>query len=241
MSWRSQRVFALVALVLVFGAPGRSDAEPAAATGPLSDREVERRTGFLVERLDRHRTHSRVWHWSWTAINAGAAVGLGVAGGLADETSDRVSYLSQAALATLGLADLYLLRPLPARNGADAIRAMPGETSAERRARLAQAEDLLKRSAWRPGGPRDLWPHIANLVLNAAVGVAIWQAGSGTDGLIAGISGAALGEIYLFGQPTGWREDLEAYERFTSSAARPPSPYWSLVPTRGDLALRYTF
>jgi MFS family permease len=234
-----RRAAALAALLLALCGAGRAGAEPASAA--LSDEEVERRTAFIEERLDRHRGHARIWHWSWTAVNAGAAVGLSIAGGLSDETSDRVSYFSQAALAAVGVADLYLLRPLPARDGADAIRALPAETSAERRLRLARAEELLEQSAARPGGPTDWWPHILNLVVNAGAGIGVWQAGNGTDGLITGISGAFLGEVYLLGQPSGWREDLEAYRRFTASAAAPPPGSWSLVATRGGLAVRYRF
>lgn len=237
--WRARELASRVALVLAL-VSGAARAERPEDVDGLSDAEVERRYAFIEERLDRHRLHSEAWHWSWTAINGGALLGLSVAGGLADSNVDRVSFFSQAALAGVGLIDLYLLRPLPARDGAARLRELPAETPAERRARLLEAERLLRRAARRPGEWRDLWPHFGNIVVNAAVGVGVWQAGSGTDGLISGLSGALLGEIYIFSQPDGWRTDLRDYRRFAGSSAD-AGGRWSLVSMPGGLGIRYEF
>lgn len=237
---RRRAATGIAALVLALLSPGAAPGQEPGAIGTLSDEEVERRYRFIEERLDSHRTRAQIWHWSWTAINGGAAIGLGIAGGLASSTEDRVSLFSQAALAGVGVADLYLLRPLPARDGAAPLRKLPASTPAERRARLAQAELLLRRAAGRPGGWRDWWPHLANLLVNTAVGIAVWQTGTTEDALIVGISGAAVGEVYIFSQPQGWVEDLEAYERMTTPGAH-PGGRWSLVPSSGGIAVRYEF
>ncbi len=230
----------LAALLLALLAAGAAPGQQPGASEMLSDEEVERRFTFIEQRLDSHRTHAEVWHWGWTVINGGAAIGLGIAGGLADSTEDRVSLLSQAGLAGVGLADLYLLRPLPARDGAASLRELPASTPAERRARLAQAEVLLRRAAGRPGGWRDWWPHLGNALLNTAVALAVSETGSTEDALIVGISGVLVGEIYIFSQPRGWDEDLEAYRRMTTPVAH-SGGRWTVVPRARGIAFRYDF
>jgi len=231
----------LAAVILLAACSARAAAaQPLSAVDSLTDEQIESRTAFIEEHLDRHRRHAERWVWGWTIVNGGAAVALGILGGLADKRVDRVSYLSQAGLATVGVVDLHLLRPIPAVNGADSIRALPGSTLAERRLRLQRAERLLERSARRPGEPWDLWPHLGNLLINTAIGVGVWKAGNSRDGLISGISGAAVGELYLLSQPTGWKEDLEAYHRFVSGP-REPRVSWTLVPMGLGLAVHCRF
>jgi hypothetical protein len=237
---RGRTATGFTALLLVLAASGAARGQGREELDRLSDVQVEQRFRFIEERLDRHRLHAELWHWGWTAINGGAVVGLSVAGGLADSNVDRVSYFSQAALAGIGVLDLYFLRPLPARDGAASLRELPAATPAERRERLLQAERLLRRAAARPGDWRDWWPHFGNVLMNTAAGVAVWRAGSTDDALIAGLSGALIGELYIFSQPSGWKEDLRAYRRFTGAAAA-SGGRWSLVPTAGGLALRYDF
>jgi len=206
----------------------------------LSPEEVERRLAFLEARLDAHRTHARAWHWTWTAVNGGAALGLGVLGGLADSDSERVNLFSQSALALVGLADLYLMRPMAARDGFDAVRALPDATPADRLARLERAEHLLRKASQRPSGRTHWWPHLGNLVLNSAVGVGVWAAGSGTDAIVSATSGMAIGELYLWTEPQ-WRDEWQDYERFRAGFAREPRARWSLAAGPGGVRLRCEF
>jgi hypothetical protein len=210
-----------------------------AAADP-SPEEVDRRLAFLEARLDAKRTHARAWHWTWTGVNGGAAVGLAVLGGLADSDSDRVNLFSQSALALVGLADLYWMRPMTARDGFDPVRAMPGATPDDRRARLERAEAMLRKAARRPSGRTHWWPHLGNLVLNSAVGLGVWAAGSTKDALLSAGSGMAIGELYLWSEPQ-WRDDWEDYERLRAGFAREPRARWSLAATPGGVRLRCEF
>lgn len=177
----------------------------------LSDAVIEKRIRYIEERLDAHKRHGEIWYWSWMVVNSGAVVGLSLAAGLTDETSDRVNFASQAGLAGLGVADL-LFRPLEARYGADPIRGMPEETRAEKLAKLGAAEDLLYGNAVRATERHDWVYHLVNLVLNAGVGVATGAAGDATAGAISAGSGFLGGEIYILAQPAGPEEDWEKYQ-----------------------------
>jgi hypothetical protein len=177
----------------------------------LPDGVIDQRIRYIEERLDAHKRHGEIWYWSWMAVNSGAVVGLSLAAGLTDETSDRVDFASQAGLAALGVADL-LFRPLEARYGADPIRQMPETTRAEKLAKLRAAEDLLYRNAVRATERHDWVFHLANLVLNAGVGVATGAAGDATAGAISAGAGFLGGEIYILAQPAGPEEDWERYQ-----------------------------
>lgn len=231
------RVLVLTGTCLLLTGGPAAAGEPAGA----SDEEVERRLAFIEARLDRHRTHARVWQWSWTAVNGGAAIGLGVLGALADSDEDRVNLFTQSALGLVGLADLHWMRRMPARDGFDPMRRMPAATPAERRVQLERAEAMLRRAAARPSGRSHWWLHLGNVALNTAVGLGVWAAGDGTGGLISAASGVVGGELYLWSEPYGWKDDLRDYERFVSGTSAAPEPRWSLTLGPGGLSLRWEF
>ena len=186
----------------------------------LSGTEIEKRTRFIEERLAAHKQHAQIWYWSWMAVNCGATVGLGIAAGVADETPDRVDFISQAVLAALGVADLFL-RPLEARYGADPIRCMPVTTREQKVAKLQAAEDLLYRNAERAAQRHDWVFHFLNVVLNAGVGIATGIAGDRTQGAISAGAGVAGGEIYILAQPAGPEKDWDEYQtRFLDHSKR---------------------
>jgi hypothetical protein len=181
----------------------------------LPDAVIDQRIRYIEERLDAHKRHGEIWYWSWMAVNSGAVVGLSIAAGVADETPDRVDYASQAGLAALGVADL-LFRPLEARYGADPIRQMPETTREEKLAKLQAAEDLLYRNAVRTTERHDWLFHLANLILNAGVGIATGAAGDRTQGAVSAGAGFVGGEIYILAQPAGPEEDWKRYQMMVS-------------------------
>jgi hypothetical protein len=206
-----------------------------------TDQEIARRLSFIETRLDSHRRHAEIWHWSWAVINGGAAVGLGIAAGLADDTPDRVNFATQSALAGFGALDVILLRPIPGRMGADPIRALPQSTHAERLEALREAEERLRRSARRDRFRMDWRVHVANVAVNLAAGGIVWAAGDGEAGLITAASGMAGGLLYLLTEPPGRNADLVEYERFAGQPPSRPTGGWSLVPRGTGIALRFDF
>jgi hypothetical protein len=202
----------------------------------LPDAVIEKRIRYIAERLDAHKRHGEIWYWSWLAINGGAVVGLSIAAGVTDETPDRVDYASQAGLAALGVADL-LFRPLEARYGADPIRQMPETTRAEKLAKLKAAEDLLYRNAVRATERHDWLFHLANLVLNAGVGIAVGNAGDRTQGAISAGAGFVGGEIYILSQPAGPEEDWKQYQAMVLDRSE-RKVSWSFRPCDMGLMMR---
>lgn len=230
----------LLALCLLPAPRGASAVPPATGTRP-DDAEVSQRLDFLSERLDSHRTHAQVWKWGWTAINAGTVVAETVLAVTADDRVDRVNAISQGALAGLGLVDLFVLRPFPGTEGADPARALLDGTAEGRLRALERAEALLEASAERARN-RKRWPlHLGNVAVNGVAGLAVWAAGSGTDGLVTALSGILGGEIQIWSQPFGRERDLEDYRRRFSSAPSSPRARLLLAPFPGGLALRLEF
>lgn len=212
---------------------------PVAGAG-LSDAEIARRLSFIEERLDSHRIHARAWFASWLAINGLSAIGLGIAAGLSDSRVDRANFGAQACLATVGVLDLTVVRGPPALHGADPIRALPGQTHAERLQRLERAEELLERGARRERF-RFRWEvQLANLLFNGAAAALVAGLGDSQDALITGLSGWAAGQLYLLSEPWGRDRDLRDYERLTGQRARMTLGV-SLSPTLRGLELRFAF
>ncbi len=200
-------------LMLIFGVSACAGPQPKKIdwnNADLPDPVIESRIRFIEAKLESHKQHGEIWYWSWMAVNSGAFVGLGVAAGLTDDTADRVNFGSQSGLAALGVADL-LLRPLEARYGADPILNLPEATRGEKLKKLEAAETLLRNNAER-ACQRENWVlHLANLLLNAGVGVATGLAGDAGGGAISAGAGFIGGEIYILGQPGGPKEDWEQY------------------------------
>lgn len=227
--------------VLLWGLIGLSGAAVSAQTYDLDDSEVTARLEFASERLDARRTHAQVWNWSWTTINAGAIVYESVLAAQADDDPERVAAISQALLAALGLVDMYVIRPFPGLRGADPAEELLDGTAAGRRAALARAEELLEANAARARN-RKRWPlHLGNIAVNGAAGLAVWAAGSGTDGLITALAGILGGEVQIWSQPFHRERDLREYERRFSSTPTDPAARLSLAPIPGGLALRLDF
>src|SRR5699024_5936239 len=99
--------------------------------------------------------YGQIWYYSWSAINGGGLIVSTVQAATTHNYDDRISTSVEAGKAVVGVVDL-LLRPLPARLGADPIRTMPGSP----RERVQAGETLLQASATRAEFNRTLWPHL---------------------------------------------------------------------------------
>lgn len=212
--------------------------QPDGADSTLSDAEIERRIDFIEQRLDASQRHARIWYWSWMTVNAGATVGLSVGSALTDDGDTRASYIPQAVLAALGVADLTVFRPLEARFGAEPIRGLPDATRAQRLEKLERAEALLRANAERAGSRKSWLLHLANFGMNAAAGAATYFTGKTSDALISFGSGWAGGELYIWSEPGAPARDWQEYQRFRTRGAASSGPRVSLVPGFGRIALK---
>lgn len=205
----------------------------------MSDSEVDRRLTYLEERLDAHRDYAWWWWSGWTAFYSIGAGVEGVRAGLANGGATRADEIIGAVKATGGALYL-LLYPLHAKDGADAVRALPGTTSDDRRRQLVVAEEQLQTNA-DESHLRYSWVRHALIIgINAVGAVIVWK---GFDDVSrgwrsAGI-GTAVGEISLWSRPWWAAEDWEEYQhRFEPGDQRIS---WHIVPTVGGAALQVTF
>ncbi len=217
-------------------------AQPVQAEPALTDSVIDQRIAFIVERLDASATHGQIWHWSWMTINAGSAIGLGIVAGLADHEDDAVNNAVQAGVAAIGVADL-VFRPLEARYGAAPIRVLPENTRAEKLAKLAAAEEQLKRNAARAEERTSFSMHAANVALNAAAGLIIGLAGNASDGAIAFATGTAGGVVNILTQPAAPAQDWEDYQALINRSSRKPEMqvFVSALPDGALLGMRLTW
>jgi hypothetical protein len=209
-----------------------------AADATLSDAEIDRRLDFIERRLDASKLHAQIWYWSWMTLNVGATVGLSVGSALTDEGDTRASFIPQAVLAALGVADLTVIRPLEARFGAEPIQGLPQNSRAQRLIKLDRAEALLRGNAERAEGRRSWLLHLANFGLNAAAGAATYATGKTSDALISFASGWAGGELYIWSEPGAPARDWQDYRRFKARGSASTGLRLAVVPGVGRVALK---
>jgi hypothetical protein len=239
---RARTRVALAACLLLSGwaLPWSAGARSAAPSEP-SDAQIERRLAFIENSLDAHQRHAQIWFWSWITVNAGSTVGLSVGAALADHAADRVNLIGNVVLATLGIGDMLLFRPVDARFGSAPLRALPDATREERLRQLEAGENLMRRNAERAEQRYDWRVHAGNFAANGLVGGLTWAAGDPQSGLITIVVQSLLGELYLWSAPSGPAKDWQAYQRLKAGTLPVASTGWSLAALPGGVALTYRF
>ena len=234
MSGRPRRalvvVVALLALPTFARAAGAATCAPnaaVAATGPrLGALDPEWRLAFIDGELARSAHNARVWKWGWSI-----ALGVGAVANLAPliwvPPDERVDWYTGAFTNTVGIVPL-VIAPLDVIGDSRELQArLAARGSTDVCTLLADAETRLVRDAQNQADGRRWWLHVANFALNAGVGLFLgvgfhhWGAG-----LFQFASGAVIGEIIIFTQPTGAIRAAEAYDRGDLSVAAAPTPSW---------------
>lgn len=206
----------------------------------LSDREVTQRLDYLDQRLDTGRDYAWYWWNGWTTFYALGAVIEGTRAGLADGGSARADNVVSAVKATGGVINL-LRKPLAAKNGADAVRALPHSTPEDRRRQLVAAEDQLRANAHDADGRYSWLRHVLNVGVNAGGAVIVWQGfGDRTRAWRSAGIGIAVGEAMIWSQPWWPGQEVEDYRRrFDGASGQRIS--WHLTPTIAGAALQVNF
>lgn len=211
----------------------------------LNDAEIDWRIGFITDRLEASRKHAMIWHWSWTAVEAGTMAWQITEAANDGDTDDRGLAITEASKAFIGLVDLYWLRPMYARLGASEVSGLPQATRTQKLAKLRKAEDVLERNAARADDRYSWQVHLGSILLNFAGAGAIWATGGGTsDALISAFSGIAGGELMFWTEPGQPIRDLADYKKLTGGMAMSVSSApaeWRLVAIPGGLAVTRTF
>lgn len=198
-------------------------------TAELSDEQVMARLEFLTNALDSAQPRAKAWRYGWiSAYSAGAVV----LGGLAiahwdDVKTDEISPESRevrdrgfaedmlvgSVTCALGAGGL-LINPFEPATSPGRWRLIPERTPEERRTKLLEAEELLRRCARREKDGQGWLTHILNLGVNAAAGVVTVVAFDRpwTDGLLTFATGETVSLLNIYTQPRRAIRDLKNYE-----------------------------
>lgn len=210
---------------------------------PRTDAELDARLHFLEGRLDAGRRHAQVWHYGWLGFNA-ACFAYTTTSAALDSARSRSFDIVNATQAAVGVADLVYLRPMPGREGADPIRGAADASHADKVARLTKGEQILVAAAQR-ADDRSSWTiHLGNLAFNLLGGGILLALHEDHYAAIATLSGTAVGEAYIWSEPSRAPEDLEEYRRFIADGAVAQSrsrSHWLLLPEGPGIAVRVNF
>ena len=205
----------------------------------LSDSELDARLRFLEERLDAGQRYTQYWQWGWTGGYATGII-IGTAQAIAEnKNKKKVDDIVTAVKGAIGTSRMVFF-PHPGRHGAEAMRAIPGDSREAKLQRLAKGEELLKKVAKRAEQRTNWKSHAGNIALNAAGGAFIFGFGRDKDAGISMGVGIAVGTAQILSAPKRGIQDLEDYQ--TRFGMKTASRFdWMIVPTMGGVALQVTF
>ena len=248
--------FALAAAFLLqILAPGPALAQQAA----LSDGQVSERLAFIDGVLKAGQPRAGTWYYGWIGTFSAGALITGVLAGshwydtkvegsrtVPDQEFAKGMLVAGASFA-LGAGVLLIYPFLPA-HAPGRLKTVPEGTPDERRAKLEQAEKLLRDCARSERWGRSLTMHLLNIGGNVA-GALLTKAAlrqTWNDAAVNFITGEAVSLVSIYSQPMQATRDLENYEAGylgkggTSGPARPERK-WSLSVGPGGFTFRYEF
>ncbi len=206
----------------------------------LPPAETDARLEFLEQRLDEARFGAQIWQHGWTGV-FGAGVALGAAQAvLADGGDERVYQIVGAVKSAGGLAQM-LTDPLPARLGADPLRAVPDGKSESHLQRLAVGERQLVENAARAESRYSWRRHLEGGTTNAIGGAVIWGLGDSTDALVSTLSGIVVSELQIWTQPWRATADLDDYRASFPSTMASRGIEWQLRPRLNGVEVAFRF
>lgn len=254
------RVLACLALFAAFSFLGTTFAQ---VPTELSDEQVKVRLGFIENFLRSAQPRAKSWWYGWIA---GYSMGAIIQGSLAvahwndvkpdpslpnaPKIRDRgfaEDMLVGGATSVLGVGGLLIDPFLPATS-VKKLERLPEATPEDRRSKLLQAEELLRKCAKRERDGRGWGTHLLNIGANAAAGLVTTLAfhRKWSDGLITFAVGETVSLINIFTQPRRAIRDLENYEAgdFGAQASALPGPkrgQWDIgfSPAGFHLAFRF--
>ena len=206
----------------------------------LSPSEAAARLGFIEERLDAGRFNAQVWQYGWTSVFGVGLVSSTAQAILADDGDERVFQIV-GAVKSLGALGQMLTDPLPARLGADPIRAVPGDGADAPLQRLAVGEQLLVENAARADSRYSWRRHLEGVTTNLIGGGVIYALGDSTDALISTLSGILVGELQIWTQPWRASSDLADYRNAFPATMASRGIEWQLRPTLNGVELALKF
>jgi hypothetical protein len=215
---------------------------PTAETVVACDADTTERLRFLEDRLEEGRRYARYWWGGWTGFYGLGTIVTSVQAATENDSGERANDVVSAVKAAFGTARL-LYAPPNAKNGADAMRAIPADSPAGCAERLARGEGLLRQNA---DEARSRWSwkrHLSVVGINLAGALIVTQAFDEPRGWTSAGIGVGVGEAMIWSHPWGDDSDLAEYER-RFAADGMPAPRrvtWGIAPQLGGAALHVAF
>ncbi|MBD1391041.1 hypothetical protein IC617_16560 [Neiella sp. HB171785] len=204
----------------------------------LSDQEIDQRLSFLNSKLDAIESPSTYWQYGWTGFYAVSAIAQAAKAADESDSDDSTKQWVGAVKSAGGLA-LMLFKPLPVVTGMDDYRQMPATSRAQKIARLKEAEQLMRHSAWR-ANERHTWkPHLMTVGVNLLGAAAIAAFGDSDDALGSAALGIAIGEAAIWSQPSAPQQYWQDYQNKFSG--QQTAYQWRITPTYNGINLEVRF
>ena len=231
---------ALLACVLLLACAAPGLAQERNLDLDLPEGEIEERLEFLEQRLEATQLRAQIWQYGWVGVYGVSAIANSVEAASTDDDDDRVASIVNAGKSTIGFTQM-LLDPLPARLGADPVRAMPDGTPQGEVARLRRAEALLQASAERARQKYTFRPHLQTALVNLAGGGLIWAFGEWEDAALSTGLGLLVGELQIWTLPNQPYRDLAAYQARFGRAPGLSGAGWHVAPRPNGITIAYRF
>ncbi len=189
---------------------GRIVAQQTAAQ--LPDEQIKERLSYIERVLERGEHNAELWWYGWLIGYSSATAGQMAVYGTSDEKHTKQDMALGAATTLLGAVG-QLIDPMVPGYAPDRLDKMPENTPEERRLKLIQAEDLLRRSALREKNGRSWKTHALTAAVNLGGGLVVWLGfkRSVWEGLANAALNTLVTEIQIFTQPTRAIKDYENY------------------------------
>lgn len=226
--------FCLLVAWLVSGSqPAGAESCPPISGGrpALEQVDVERRLGFIRDRMAYDASKARIWSEAWM-ITWGVLTGGQLALVAFFDGGPQADLYVGAGSSFIGFAGQLIL-PLSVKSDQTQLENhinMAGR-AAERCKLLEHAEQVFIENAENEAEGVHWLMHGANVLINVG---AMLILGLGFDrwdsGAINATAGIALGELMIFSQPTGLIDDLERYRRGEIGDLDKTAWQWNLAP-----------
>src|SRR6185437_6490447 len=157
-------------------------ARSAHAQPVADDADVTARLAWIEGVLQRDEPNVRLWRGAWLGIYSAVVLTEGALIANAQTPATRINSGISAGLASVGFT-FVLVSPSTGSTAGSLLQTLPAGTPAERRAKLARAEALLRASAKEERDGRGWFPRVGGAVINLAGAWLSWATTRGTSGM----------------------------------------------------------
>ena len=212
----------------------------------LSDSIVTARIQIIEKMLEQGKPNANLWWYGWLAGYSAATIGQGAVFFSTNDKAFKQDMAVGAATTFLGALG-QIVTPMVPGYAPDRLKMIKGNTIEERRQKLIDAEELLKKSALREKSGRSWQTHAIATAVNAGSGLITWLRFK--RDVWAGLENFALNscitEAQIWTQPTRAMRDYKnyckKYKSGESTIALKPEPVWFVSGSPGGVQLKIIF